>query len=276
MNKKLVHLLLWIPLFLWFLIVVLPLIWTVLTSLKPNSQFYDNPWLFPQSLHFDNYKNVWQSASIGDYFFNSVSVTGITLLFLVLFSSQAAYVLARFRFPGSQILEILLIASLFVPKMFQLIPKFQLIRNMGLLNTHFGLDLIYITMYFAFTSFVLIGFYRSLPKELEEAAWIDGASYFRTYGSVMLPLAKGGLMTVIVLQFLDVWNDYIQPLVFISSPKKYTIPIGLVNLMEVQRFRTDWGALFAGLVISMIPALLLYIAGQRRITEGITAGAVKG
>ena len=276
MKIQIQRTILWLSLFLWSLIIVVPILWTVATSFKTNREFYGNPWQLPESLNFENYITAWNSANMADYFLNSILVTAVSLTLLLILSSQAAYVLARFSFPFRRTIEISIISALFIPKIFQVVPIFKLVRNLGLFDTHVGLGLVYISINFALSVFILIGFYRSLPKELEEAAWIDGSGYFQTYRTIMFPLAQGGLVTVGVLQFLAIWNEYVMALVLLASPVRYTIPVGLVNLMEVQRYRTDWGALFAGLVISMIPAFIIYILGQSKITEGITAGAVKG
>ena len=268
--------LLFFCLLIWTAIILLPILWAVISSFKTNQEFYELPWQLPAKAQWINYINAWKSAHIGHYFVNSILVTGLSLIFLLILSSTSSYCISRMSFKGRGFLESTYIACMFVPSMFYLIPKFILLNKLKLIDTHIGLVLVYSTHGMCLAVMILIGFFKTLPRALEEAAIIDGASHFRVFASIMFPLAKPGVITVITLSFLNVWNEYVNALVMLSTPEKYTIPVGLLNLMEIQQFRTDWGALFAGLIISMIPALVIYISCQKYITKGVAAGAVKG
>ncbi|CAJ1311573.1 L-arabinose transport system permease protein AraQ [Paenibacillus nuruki] len=261
----------------WSITVLYPLLWTLLDALKDNKQFYANPpWALPDvPLLWSNFTYVWETYNFGKYFTNSLIVTlGSTVLGLVL-SATTAYVLARYPFRGSNVLFLLYISSMMVPFSLALIPLFFLMNKLNLINTSIGLILVYATTLIAFGVFVLVGFFKTLPKELEEAAAIDGASYFGTFFRVMLPLSQPGLVTVAIVNILNIWNEYFVGLVLVNDPDHYTLPIGIAVMQAEMQYRTEWGPLFAGLFISIVPVLIMYIFFQRQIASGITAGAVK-
>lgn len=264
-------------LILWGVSVIYPLIWTFTDALKDNQQFYFNmPWALPElPLQWANFSYVWNNYDFGKYFGNSILVTaGATLLGLVL-ASMTAYTLARYKFLGSRVLYLIYISSMMVPFSLALIPLFFLINDLGLTNNPLGLILVYASNSLAFGIFVLIGFFRSLPKELEEAAAIDGAGYFGTFFRVMLPLSRSGLISVGIINVLDIWNEYIVGTILVNDPTRYTLPIGLAAMQVEMQYKTEWGPLFAGLMFTIVPVLLVYIFAQRHIVSGLVAGAVK-
>jgi N-acetylglucosamine transport system permease protein len=163
-----------------------------------------------------------------------------------------------------------------IPGILGLIPLFFLMMNLNLLNSLMGISFIYAVSNIPFGVFILTTFYKALPKELEEAAAIDGCGYYRTFFKVMLPLSRSGLITVGIMNVLAFWNEYFMGLVFLQDKNKYTLPVGIAYLAQEAAYRTDWGALFAGLIISMVPLIIIYAIFQKRITEGLTAGAIKG
>jgi N-acetylglucosamine transport system permease protein len=169
----------------------------------------------------------------------------------------------------------LYVASMMVPFILALIPLFFLMNSFHLINTITGLILVYASSVLAFGVFVLYGFYKSLPKELEEASMIDGASYYGTFFKIMLPLSQPGLVTVAIINVLNIWNEYIVGTILVNDPEKYTLPIGIAALQIEMQYRTEWGPLFAALFITIVPVLFVYIIFQKRIASGITAGAVK-
>jgi len=239
----------------------------------------------------DNYRAAWVESHFSRFFFNSVWVTGWSLLGTLALASMAAYVLARFEFRGNRWLFMFFISGMMIPAQLLLIPVFfeyswlsdlgtQLLSPFGLrfqlYDSHFGLILLYIALSLPFTILVLSGFFKSLPGALREAAIMDGCGEYRTFWHVMLPLAKPGLITAAIFNFLGIWNEYIFALVFVNTPENKTLPLGLASVSIQAQYRTDFGLLFACLVIVVVPTLLVYVLLQRYLTEGITAGALKG
>lgn len=260
---------------LWAFMVALPLLWAVMTSFKDDASIFDSPWSLPDKLHFENWSRAWTQGHMGEYFFNTVLVVGGSLIGTLVLGSMAAYVLARFDFPGNRFLYYLFIGGMSFPIMLALVPLFYVVNNMGLLNTIHGLILVYIAYSLPFTVFFLTAFFRTLPSSVAEAALVDGASHTRTFFQVMLPMAKPGLISVGVFNFLGQWNQYMLPTVLNTDPEKHVLSQGLVKLAVSQGYKGDWSGLFAGLVMAMLPVLAAYIVFQRQVVQGLTAGALK-
>ncbi len=276
-KNPVVKLFFYVILIIWGVSVLYPLLWTLLDALKDNQQFFRNtPWSLPEfPLIWSNFSYVWSKYNFSTYFMNSIIVTvGSTLLGLLL-SATTAYVLARYKFRGSNALYLLYISSMMIPFVLALIPLFFLMNSMNLINTKLGLIVVYASSVLAFGIFVLIGFFKTLPKELEEAAIMDGASYYGTFFRVMLPLSQPGLITISIVNVLNIWNEYIVGTILINDPDQYTLPVEIGVMQAEMQYRTEWGPLFAALLITIIPVLLMYIFFQRQIASGITAGAVK-
>lgn len=212
---------------------------------------------------------------MGDYFINSLIVTVTSTLLALLLASTTSYIIARFPFKGSMALYNLYLASMMIPIILGLIPLFFLLSDLGLDNTLLGLILVYSATNLPFGVFVLVGFFRAMPKELDEAASIDGSSHYGVFFRIMLPLAKPGLISVGIMNVLNIWNEYVLGTVIVNDPSQYTLPVGIAVMLEEMQYRTEWGPLFAGLLISIIPVLLIYMFYQRHITSGMMAGAVK-
>ena len=270
------HVLSRLILIIYSIIVIYPLIWTVMTSFKSTTEFYANPWALPSSLKLDNYLNALETANLGGYFFNSVLITAASLVLCNSFAFATAYALARFKFPFNNVLKKLYMSALFIPTTFSIIPLFMLLNKMNLLDSMTGLSMAYAASAIPFTIYLLIGFLITISKEYEEAASIDGCSNTGTMVRVILPMAKPGLITITIFNFMAFWNEYVMALSFMTSESKRTLTLGLAYLMEIQRFSTDWGALFAGLVLVMIPTMILYAVLQRKITSGLNMGGIKG
>lgn len=269
--------LVWIILIIWSVAVLYPLLWTLLDALKNNEQFFLNaPWALPKfPLLWSNFSYVWSKYNFGTYFMNSIIVTvGSTLLGMIL-AAMTAYILARYDFKGNKILLTIYISSMMIPFALALIPLFFLLNDLHLINTWLGLILVYAALNLPFGIFLLVGFYKSLPKEIEEAAIIDGTSHYGTFFRVMLPLSQPGLITVMITNMLNNWNEYFLGVVLTNEPTKYTLPIGLAVMQAEMQYRVEWGPLFAGLLITTLPTLIVYMIYQRQIASGITAGAVK-
>jgi len=252
------------------------LAWVLYTSFKSNAEFFASTWALPSTWRWSNYAYAWANAEIGHYFFNTLYISVVSTAGIVLLAAMAAYVLARIVFPFRQFLFYLFLAGMMVPGMLYLFPLFVQMRNMHLTNSHFGLITLYIVTGLPFSIFVLTGFFRTLPTEMEEAALIDGASPWRMFWTIMLPLAKPGLVTVSIFSFINTWNEFFWSLILLRSGKLYTLARGLQTLFWNMSTESRWTELFAGLVIVMLPLIVVFILLQDRITEGLTVGAVKG
>ncbi|MYZ07727.1 ABC transporter permease subunit [Streptomyces sp. SID2999] len=260
---------------IWAILVVLPLLWAVMTSFKDDSSIFGSPWALPDKLHFDNWSRAWSQAHMSDYFLNTVLVVGGSLIGTLVLGSMAAYVLARFDFPGNRFIYYLFVGGMSFPIMLALVPLFYVVNNMGMLNTIHGLILVYIAYSLPFTVFFLTAFFRTLPTSVAEAAFVDGASHTRTFFQIMLPMARPGLISVGIFNFLGQWNQYMLPTVLNTDPDKKVLTQGLVQLAVSQGYKGDWSGLFAGLVMAMLPVLAAYIIFQRQVVAGLTAGALK-
>ncbi|MFJ5268766.1 carbohydrate ABC transporter permease [Streptomyces sp. NPDC088358] len=262
-------------LIIWAIMVVLPLLWAVMTSFKDDDSIFSSPWSLPDKLHFDNWSRAWSQAHMSDYFGNTLIVVGFSLVGTLVLGSMAAYVLARFDFPGNRFIYFLFVGGMSFPIMLALVPLFYVLNNMRLLNTLPGLILVYIAYSLPFTVFFLTSFFRTLPTSIAEAAFVDGASHTRTFFQIMLPMAKPGLISVGIFNFLGQWNQYMLPTVLNTDPDKKVLSQGLVELATSQGYKGDWSGLFAGLVMAMLPVLAAYIIFQRQVVQGLTAGALK-
>ncbi|MFF9588513.1 carbohydrate ABC transporter permease [Streptomyces sp. NPDC014646] len=262
-------------LIIWAILVVMPLLWAVMASFKTDDSILSTPWELPDKLHFENWSRAWSQAHMSDYFFNTVVVVGCSLVGTLLLGSMAAYVLARFDFPGNRFVYFLFIGGMSFPIILALVPLFFVMNNMALLDTRHGLILVYIAYSLPFTVFFLTSFFRTLPTSVAEAAMLDGASHTRTFFQVMLPMAKPGLISVGIFNFLGQWNQYMLPTVLNTDPNQRVLSQGLVELANSQGYKGDWSGLFAGLVMAMLPVLGAYIVFQRQVVAGLTAGAVK-
>jgi len=263
-------------LILYAAIVVYPMIWLVSASLKNSRELFERPWGLPSSMQWANFADAWREAGIGQYFMNSIFVTIVSMFFILLIGSMAAYALARFVFPGSGAIHSGFISGMMFPVFLSIVPLFLLLRQFGMWNNYFGLITVYVAYSLSFTIFILTGFFKTLPHELAEAGLIDGCSHFAVFWRIMLPIAKPGLITAGIFNFFGIWNEYPLALVIIADSDLRTLPLGIANLLMVQHYETDWGALFAGLVIVMVPTLAVFLFFQRQITAGLTAGALKG
>ncbi|MFF6994542.1 carbohydrate ABC transporter permease [Streptomyces sp. NPDC008313] len=260
---------------LWAIMVVMPLLWAVMTSFKDDDSIFSSPWSLPDKLHFENWSRAWSQAHMSDYFGNTLIVVGFSLAGTLVLGSMAAYVLARFEFPGNRLIYYLFVGGMSFPVMLALVPLFYVLNNMQLLNTLPGLILVYIAYSLPFTVFFLTSFFRTLPTSIAEAAFVDGASHTRTFFQIMLPMAKPGLISVGIFNFLGQWNQYMLPTVLNTDPDKKVLSQGLVELATSQGYKGDWSGLFAGLVMAMLPVLAAYVVFQRQVVQGLTAGALK-
>ncbi|TDC90915.1 carbohydrate ABC transporter permease [Nonomuraea deserti] len=268
------------------LAIAVPVAWVLLASLKQKGEFYGSPWVLPEGLHLQNYVDAFVTARMGRYFLTSVLVTVLGLVFVVAVSVPAAYVVARYEFRGRGLVEIALLAGLFVNVNYIVVPIFLMLVgwDRALVDVFPGgffidnpavLSLVYAATSIPFTIYLLTAYFRSIPVDFEEAAALDGASRFQIMTRVMLPMARPALTTVLLFNFLAYWNDYIIALTLLPGEGK-TLQVGLLNLMTAQKAAADYGRLYAGMVIVIVPVLIFYALIQRRLIEGMASGGVKG
>lgn len=268
--------------------IIVPVGWVFIASIKKNSEFYGSPWKLPESFYFQNFIDAWGSAHMGNYMLNSVIVTAVALLILLVVALPAAYCLSRFKFRLRKILNILFMAGLFINVNYIVVPIFlmfidadKVLKSWGFsplfLNNIFVLALVYAATALPFTIYLLSGYFVTIPKTYEEAAYIDGSGYLRTMVKVILPMARPSVITVILFNFLSFWNEYIIAITLLTDPKgSKTLPVGLMNLMKAQNAAAEYGRMYAGLVLVMLPTLILYIIVQKKLTQGMTLGGLKG
>ncbi|QGQ95017.1 carbohydrate ABC transporter permease [Paenibacillus psychroresistens] len=257
---------------LYALTTIYPFFWIFTSSLKPNTDIFSKPFALPAHLNFANYVKVLTKAHLGTNFMNSLYICVFSVFIAVLVGSMAAYILARVK--PSLILYTYFTLGIMIPIQTILIPSFILLKQFDLINTHLGLIIEYVVGRLPLTIFIMVAFMKTLPKEMEEAALIDGCGRARTFFSIVLPLSKPGLATVATLSFLDCWNEYLFAYVLISSTKLKVITQAIYALRG--QYITDYGLLCAGLALMMIPVILMYILFQEQVIKGMTAGAVKG
>jgi N-acetylglucosamine transport system permease protein len=263
-------------LIIWALMVIFPFLWMIMTSFKTDPEILFSPWKFPDTLQWHNFSRAWNEAHIGRYFVNSFIVIIPSLGGTLLVSAMAAYVLARFDFPGRRIISYLFMAGLMFPVFLALVPLFFLVEDLHMTGTYQGLILVYIAYSLPFTIFFLTGFFKTLPGEVAEAALVDGASQYRIFFNIMLPMAAPGLIAMGIFNFLGQWNQFLLPLVLMPDENRYVLSQGLAFLAIKQGYANDYSALFAAMTITMIPTLIVYVLFQRRLESGLTAGALKG
>ncbi len=274
-SWSLSRIIVYLTLSLWSLFTIFALCWISLASLKTTKEIFRQPFNFPAELQFENYATAWNSVRMGDYFLNSVLVVTMSLLILMAISAPAAYVLSRFKFTGNNFITLAFAAGMGIPFPLIFIPLFAILASIGLINSLPGLTLVYISLSIPFTVFLLTGFFATLPRELEEAAVIDGCSNFQVFWKVMLPLSSPGILTAIIFNAIGLWNEYQLALVFINNPDDRTLSLGLYAMQNSMQYTGDWPGLFAGVVIIMVPSIILYIFLSEKMISGITMGTVK-
>ena len=287
-SGKLYKLFIYVALLALAISIVIPVGWVFLASIKENSEFYGNPWTLPKGFYFQNFIDAFEKAKMGEYFLNSIFVTALALVILLVVALPAAYVLARYRFFGSKLINIMFMGGLFINVNYIVVPIFlmfvdadKFLRLLGtdgfFLNNLFVVALVYASTALPFTIYLLSGFFVTIPRDYEEAAYMDGSGYFRTMVQIMMPMALPSIITVILFNFLSFWNEYIISMTLMSSAKgQKTLPVGLLNLMQAQQSSAEYGILYAGLVLVMLPTLILYICVQKKLTQGMTVGGLKG
>ncbi|MEG1577441.1 MAG: carbohydrate ABC transporter permease [Oscillospiraceae bacterium] len=258
----------------WSLVVLFPIYVMIVNSFKDRLSIYTNPFGLPEKWNFSNYTDVLKSGDFMVYFKNSLIVVVISLLLVMIFGSLVAYALANWKGKWSTILFFIFVAGMMMPIKIASIKLLEMMRAFHLLNTIWALVPIYVAMGIPISVFILTEFIRQIPKELTEAALIDGAGRFYIFGKVIVPLLKPALATVGIYNLVPFWNDLWFPLIFISDEKSKTLLLGVTRLFG--QYQTDWSKVLAVLTLSALPVLVLYLLMSRQFIKGLTAGTVKG
>lgn len=257
------------------LIMIAPFALMVSTAFKPHAYVLEiPPQLIPEEPTLDNFVRAWSSGDFARFFVNSVVVTVTSTAISVALAAMLGFAFARYRFAGSRVIFGLLLFTMMVPGMLLLIPQFMLARDLGLLNSLWGLIVVYSVMNLGLNTFLLRGFYAAMPQDLFDSASVDGAGPWRAFRSIALPLSKPGIATVTIFSWLAAWDEFTWAITILADRELYTLPIGIRMLQRAQS--TEWGLVFAASLIALAPVLVLFIALQRQFVSGAFVGATKG
>ncbi|MFC4779107.1 carbohydrate ABC transporter permease [Paenibacillus sp. GCM10023252] len=252
-----------------------PLLWLLLYSLKNNEEILSGSFFsLPASPQWVNFKDAIASGNYFKYLYNSIFVTSVTMVGVLLLSSLASFAISRFRWKYGQAVMVIFLIGMMIPMQATLLPLMIIFKNMNILNTHLSIILPYIAFQTPIAVFILSGFMKSIPHEIEESAVVDGAGVFRIFRSIILPISVPPMMTVCILTFINIWNEYIMAATFLSSEKLKTLPFGVYSF--VSQYSVNYGAIGAFLVLGALPVIVIYFLLADKITKGMVAGAVKG
>ncbi|QJD86082.1 carbohydrate ABC transporter permease [Cohnella herbarum] len=252
-----------------------PLLWLLIYSLKTNEEILSgNFFALPEIWQWSNYKAAVEGGNYWKYLSNSAFVTSITMVSVIFLASLAAFAISRFRWKYGQFVLVLFLLGMMIPLQATLLPLMLIFKNIDILNTHLSLILPYVAFQTPIAVFILSGFMRTVPQEIEESAIVDGAGVFRIFGSIVLPISIPPIMTVLILAFINIWNEYILAATFISSEKLKTLPFGVYSF--VSQYSVNYGAIGAFLVLGALPVVIIYFLLAEKITKGMVAGAIKG
>ncbi len=264
----------WTFLIFLFVYAVFPVLWLAVASLKTNGELMANPFSLPQVWQFQNYKKALAVSGIARLMLNSVLISTAATFLNVLIASMAAYTLSRFRFRGNQVLKVMFSSGILIPLNALMIPYFVLINSLGLYNTMGGLILVYTAIGIPISTFIIMGFMASVPEELEEAAIIDGACFYKRFFTLVFPLSRAGVVTAGTFQFLTCWNEFVYANLLTSSQAVRTVQLGIRYFTN--QFATDYVSMYAAIIISILPSIAAYVLFQNQIIAGLTSGALKG
>ena len=286
-TERLYKIFIYLVLGLLAVLILVPVMWVMVASVKETIEHYGSPWALPTHLHWQNFSDAWTKANMGGYMLHSVTVTAMSLAILLVVALPASYCLARFKFVGQKFLNTCFMAGLFINVNYIVVPIYLMLSDADkwckttlgqaiLLNNHFVVAIVYAATALPFTIYLLSSYFATLPHDFEEAAYIDGAGYWRTMLEIIFPMAKPSIITVILFNFLSFWNEYIIVKTLVTDRDQWTLPAGLLNLMQAQQSAAEYGPMYAGLVLVMLPVLILYICVQKNLTKGMTVGGLKG
>ena len=255
------------------IIIFYPLFNMITSSLKTNREIFQNPFGLPGDLQVNNYKAVWVDRGFGRYFLNSFIVTAVAMIFVIIFGSMASFGVSRYNYRMRTWIYMLFLSGIMLPLKAAIIPLFILIKRLNLMDTHASIILIFIAMGLPSTVFILSGFMKTIPMELEYAARIDGCNDWMIYRRIVMPITQSAIALVTIYNAVPIWNDFFFPLVFIQTNKLKTLPLGLTGFFG--QYSTNWSLLFTGLSIAILPMLFLYVFMSKYFIRGMTAGAIK-
>ncbi|WP_407701358.1 carbohydrate ABC transporter permease [Virgibacillus senegalensis] len=276
MKKLLSRIVIRLPLILWTIAVLYPILWMFIGAFKSNAEIYANPWGLPHVFNFQNFSQAWNEYNIDTSVFNSLIVTVLGALLTLLMAIPTAYALERIVFKGNRFLFTLYISAMMIPTVLGWIPLFFLLMQLNLLDNIYGLSIVYAVSQLPFSIFVLTSFMGTIPKALEESAAMDGLSPYGVLWKIITPLSMTGIITVTIMNAIQFWNEYFMALIFLQSEENYTLALAIDYISNEAEYTNAWGTLFASLAIAIIPVIILYAIFQRRISKGMTEGAIKG
>jgi raffinose/stachyose/melibiose transport system permease protein len=266
--------LLWIVVTFYGILTLYPLYWLVTSAFKTNKEFFSQPFSLPEKWQWVNFSHIWQSTNIGIAFMNSFIVSIVSLIITLFVSGLASFILARFHFRLKTAIMALFIVGLLIPIHSTLVPLFILMKQISLLNTYWALILPYTAFALPTAIFVLTAYLATFPKDIEEAAFIDGTGLWGVFLKIILPMSMPALSTVTILTFLHSWNDFSFALVFVSKATLKTLPLAIANFAD--GYQTDYGLTLAAMTLAIVPTIVVYLVFQEHVMKGMTAGAVKG
>lgn len=271
---KVSKLIIYIVLIIFAVIYLYPLIWLIIAAFKTNNEIFLSAFGFPAELQWVNFEKAWVAGHIGQYFLNSVIVVGTTLVVSLIINCMAAYAIARMKWKLSGAAMGLFLSGMMVPIHASLIPLFVWFSNLGLIDNYLSLIIPYIVFSFGQSIYIMRGFFGSLPREMEEAAVIDGCSLWGAFWKIIIPISTGGIFTIGLFTFNGTWNELLVAKIFTNSDSVRTLPVGLTTFVGPNM--TNYGPMFAAIVIAVIPTIIVYCCLSNKIVGGLTAGAVKG
>ncbi|GAA0330484.1 carbohydrate ABC transporter permease [Bacillus carboniphilus] len=255
------------------LIIAYPIFLMIMSSFKSQLEIFTSPLGLPKSFSLENYVTVWEKVNFSGYFWNSLIVSVSSVFIVIFVSSLAGFYLARFQFKWNPFILFFFMIGLMLPMKLAIIPLYLIMKDLGLLNTLYSLIAVYVAGGIPFAVFLFYGFFRTLPKDLEQSARMDGCNEFQVYYKIVLPLMKPSIAIVGIVNLVNVWNDFFYPLIFIRDEALRTIPLGMLTLFG--EYDTQWNLLFAGLTLSSLPLLIAFLFASRTFIDGLTSGAVK-
>lgn len=271
-KKRVMKIILHTILILISISMLIPFLWMISSSLKSNNELFSVPpkWI-PKHLAFENYTYMFSAAPWTKYFLNTAWITIVTIIGQIITCSMGAYAFARLKFKGKNILFYIYLGTMMIPFQVVMIPQFKIVNAMGLNNTH--TSLILLGIFNAFGTFLLRQFFLTIPKELEESAKIDGCGYVRIYWEIIMKNSKPAIITLVIMTFMNTWNDFLRPLIFLNDDTLWTLSMGLAKFQGT--YVTQWNQLMAGSLITMLPVLIVYLFAQKYFVEGIVMSGMK-
>lgn len=264
----------WILIIFFSLYTLLPILWLFITSLKSNAEYFANPFTFPAVPQIGNYINAITQANLFRMTLNSISISAVAVLLNLFVASMAAYALSRFSFRGKEVIFIALSAGIMVPLNALMVPYYQVIHWTHMYDSLNALRIVYAAIGLPISILIIRGFIDSVPREIEEAAYVDGCGFFGRFFKIVLPLSKCGIITAGTFQFITCWNEFVYANLLTSSPEHKTIQLGIRYFTN--QFTTDYVSMFAAIVVAIVPSIIIYAFFQDQIVSGLTAGATKG